>query len=146
LVSLIELCFCGRFYIQEVLRILELKEIENRLVGDEIIPGLSPGQLKRLTIGVELVANPNILFLDEPTSGLDSRAALQVMRAIKRIAMTGRSVICTIHQPSAELFYMFDRLLLLKSGGQTVYFGDVGEHGASIIEYFQSSQGADVRR
>ena len=65
-------------WVDEVLVMLELKEIAHRIVGDAVIPGLSPGQLKRLTIGVELVANPTILFLDEPTSGLDSRAALQV--------------------------------------------------------------------
>lgn len=57
------------------------------------------GERKRLTIGVELVANPSVLFLDEPTTGLDARAAMLVMRTVKRIADGGRSVICTIHQP-----------------------------------------------
>lgn len=128
-------------WVEEVLKLLELSDISDRLIGDAVIAGLSPGQLKRVTIGVELVANPTILFLDEPTSGLDSRAALQVMRVVRRIASTGRSVVCTIHQPSSELFYMFDRLLLLRSGGRTVYFGDVGDQGADLIDYFESCNG-----
>jgi ABC-type multidrug transport system ATPase subunit/ABC-type multidrug transport system permease subunit len=123
-------------FVEEVLRLLELKHLANRLVGDENLQGLSPGERKRLTIGVELVANPSILFLDEPTTGLDSRSASLVMKVIRRIAATGRTVICTIHQPSAELFSMFDRLLLLKSGGKTVYFGDIGEDGRDLINYF----------
>ncbi len=98
-------------------------------MGNENYVGLSPGQLKLLTIGVELVSNPSILFLDEPTSGLDSRAALVVMRVVKNIAATGRTVLCTIHQPSSEVFYLFDYLLLLKSGGETVYFGPLGDEG-----------------
>lgn len=130
-------------FVDEVLHILELDTIADRVIGDEITPGLSAGQLKRVTIGVELVANPSVLFLDEPTSGLDSRAALVVMRVIKRIASTGRSVVCTIHQPSSELFYMFDRLLLLKSGGKEVFFGDVGEQGSELVHYFETIEGVD---
>ena len=76
------------------------------------------------------------LFLDEPTSGLDSRAALIVLRVIKTIARRGRAVVCTIHQPSSEIFGMFDRLLLLKSGGKEVYFGDVGAEGVAVADYF----------
>jgi len=127
-------------FVDEIMRLLELDLIADRLIGDEVISGLSPGQLKRVTIGVELVCNPPILFLDEPTSGLDSRAAQIVMRVVKRIAMTGRSIICTIHQPSAEIFYYFDRLLLLQSGGYEVYFGDLGEEGELLVNYFTSKQ------
>ena len=74
--------------------------------------GLSVEQKKRVTIGVEMVSNPSVIFLDEPTSGLDSRSARVIMRAIRRIAQSGRTVVCTIHQPSFEIFSMFDRLLL----------------------------------
>jgi energy-coupling factor transporter ATP-binding protein EcfA2 len=79
------------------------------------------------------------VFQDEPTSGLDSRAALIVCRVIRKIARRGRAVVCTIHQPSAELFAMFDRLLLLKSGGKEVYFGDVGEDGVDLASYFMNA-------
>ena len=65
-----------------------------------------------------------------------SRAALIVVRVIRKIARRGRSVVCTIHQPSADLFYQFDRLLLLKSGGREVYFGPVGEEGVAVADYF----------
>ena len=126
-------------FVSEVLDILELTPIADRVIGDVTMPGLSPGQMKRVTIGVELVSNPPVLFLDEPTSGLDSRAALIVMRVVKRISMTGRSVLCTIHQPSAELFYLFDRLLLLKTGGTTVYFGDLGTDGSELVRYFEEA-------
>jgi ABC-type multidrug transport system ATPase subunit len=126
-------------FVDQILADLELTDIAHRLIGDANIVGLSPGQLKRVTIGVELAANPTFLFLDEPTSGLDSRAALIVCRVIKKIARRGRSVICTIHQPSAELFGMFDRLLLLKSGGKEVYFGPVGESGVELVQYFMEA-------
>ena len=82
--------------------------------------GLSPGERKRLTIGVELVSNAPIIFCDEPTSGLDSRAAAVVMRVLRAVANTGRTCIVTVHQPSAELFFMFDDLLLLQRGGYQV--------------------------
>ena len=124
-------------FVDQLIDLLELTSVKDRIVGNENYVGLSPGQLKLLTIGVELVSNPSILFLDEPTSGLDSRAALVVMRVVKNIAATGRTVLCTIHQPSAEVFYLFDYLLLLKSGGETVYFGPLGDEGEEIVEYFE---------
>lgn len=124
-------------YVEEVLEILELTPVADRIVGNEKYAGLSPGQLKLLTIGVELAANPSILFLDEPTSGLDSRAALVVMRVVKKIALTGRSVLCTIHQPSSDVFFLFDSMLLLRSGGHTVYFGEIGREGRNLVDYFQ---------
>ncbi len=123
-------------FVDQILADLELTTLAGRQIGDEINSGLSPGELKRVTIGVELAASPTFLFLDEPTSGLDSRAALIVLRVIRKIARRGRSVVCTIHQPSAELFQMFDRLLLLKSGGREVYFGPVGPEGVEVASYF----------
>ena len=83
-------------------------------VGLPGISGLSVEQRKRLTIAVELVANPSIIFMDEPTSGLDARAAAIVMRAVRNIVNTGRTIVCTIHQPSIDIFESFDELLLLK--------------------------------
>lgn len=74
------------------------------------INGLSTEQRRRLTIAVELVANPSILFMDEPTSRVDARSAAIVMRAVKNIAEMGRTVICTIHQPSIDIFESFDEV------------------------------------
>ncbi|KAJ0976465.1 hypothetical protein J5N97_018430 [Dioscorea zingiberensis] len=95
-------------FVNEVLETIELDSIKDALVGLPGINGLSTEQRKRLTIAVELVANPSILFMDEPTSGLDARAAAIVMRAVKKVAETGRTVVCTIHQPSIDIFEAFD--------------------------------------
>eukprot|EP00742_Colponemidia_sp_Colp-10_P003656 GILJ01003891.1.p1 GENE.GILJ01003891.1~~GILJ01003891.1.p1 ORF type:complete len:1450 (-),score=269.52 GILJ01003891.1:263-4612(-) len=130
-------------FVDQVIELVGLTSISHRMIGDISLPGLSPGQLKLVTIAVELVANPAIIFLDEPTSGLDAPSAARVMKAVRRIASTGRSVLCTIHQPSAELFYMFDRLLLLKSGGYEVFFGDIGSRGHRLVEYLEAADGLD---
>ncbi|KAH7834833.1 hypothetical protein Vadar_020121 [Vaccinium darrowii] len=95
-------------FVREVLEIIELNEIRDCLVGMPGVSGLSTEQRKRLTIAVELVANPSIIFMDEPTTGLDARAAAIVMRAIKNVADTGRTIVCTIHQPSIDIFEAFD--------------------------------------
>lgn len=95
-------------------------------------------QRKRLTIGVELAAKPDLLlFLDEPTSGLDSQTAWSILMLIRKLANNGQAILCTIHQPSALLFQQFDRLLLLANGGRTVYFGDIGEDSKTMIQYFE---------
>ena len=124
-------------WIDEVMALVGLTNIADRLIGDAATPGLAPGQLKLVTIAVELVANPSVLFLDEPTSGLDAPSAFRIMTAVKRISHTGRSVLCTIHQPSSELFFMFDRLLLLRSGGEEVFFSDIGPQGKALVDYFE---------
>ena len=124
-------------WVQEVMALVGLTNIADRLIGDAATPGLAPGQLKLVTIAVELVANPSVLFLDEPTSGLDAPSAFRIMTAVKRISHTGRSVLCTIHQPSSELFFMFDRLLLLRSGGEEVFFSDIGPQGKALVDYFE---------
>ncbi|EQC40470.1 hypothetical protein SDRG_02363, partial [Saprolegnia diclina VS20] len=120
-------------FAEECLELLDMKNL-----GDMIIRGASVEQMKRLTIGVELAAAPSILFLDEPTSGLDARSAKIIMTGIRKIASTGRTVVCTIHQPSTEVFEMFDSLLLLKRGGETVFFGDLGTNASQLIQYFKS--------
>ncbi|EQC32363.1 hypothetical protein SDRG_10110 [Saprolegnia diclina VS20] len=118
-------------FAEECLELLGMQAL-----GDKIIRGASVEQMKRLTIGVELAAAPSVLFLDEPTSGLDARSAKIIMTGIRKIASTGRTVVCTIHQPSTEVFEMFDSLLLLKRGGHTVFFGELGPHASHLIEYF----------
>ncbi|KAF7127829.1 hypothetical protein RHSIM_Rhsim11G0102600 [Rhododendron simsii] len=95
-------------FVREVLEIIELDEIMDCLVGIPGVSGLSTEQRKRLTIAVELVANPSIIFMDEPTTGLDARAAAIVMRAVKNVADTGRTIVCTIHQPSIDIFEAFN--------------------------------------
>ena len=95
-------------------------------------------QRKRVSIAVELAANPSIMFLDEPTTGLDSKSAEVVIRNIRTIANSGRTVVCTIHQPSPSVFYSFDKLLLLQRGGRVAYFGDIGENGNAVVKYFES--------
>ena len=124
-------------FIDQTLEMLELTNIENFQVGSDAAGGLSFEQKKRLSIAVELVANPSIIFLDEPTSGLDARAASIVMRGLKRVALTGRAVCATIHQPSIAIFNSFDTLLLLKRGGEVVFYGDLGEESCNLIDYFQ---------
>uniref|UniRef100_J3NCE9 ABC transporter domain-containing protein n=1 Tax=Oryza brachyantha TaxID=4533 RepID=J3NCE9_ORYBR len=128
-------------FVNEVLQIIELDEIRDALVGIPGVNGLSTEQRKRLTIAVELVSNPSIVFMDEPTSGLDARAAAIAMRAVKNVACTGRTVVCTIHQPSIEIFEAFDELMLMKRGGKLIYAGPLGQHSHKVIRYFQSIPG-----
>lgn len=130
----------------QTLELLELSAQADMVVGTPGVDGLSIEQRKRLTIGVELVANPSIILCDEPTSGLDAFQAETVMRVLRRIAATGRTIICTIHQPSADIFSLFDALLLMKRGGQVVFFGDLGHECANLVDYFHSFPPAIVTR
>ncbi|RLN26531.1 hypothetical protein BBI17_009602, partial [Phytophthora kernoviae] len=122
--------------VDECLELLDLNPI-----ADQIIRGSSVEQMKRLTIGVELAAQPSVLFLDEPTSGLDARSAKLIMDGVRKVADTGRTVVCTIHQPSSEVFRVFDSLLLLKRGGETVFVGELGKNASKMIAYFESIDG-----
>ncbi|MCO5560583.1 hypothetical protein L7F22_014198 [Adiantum nelumboides] len=128
-------------FVEEVMELVELSAIKDALVGLPGVNGLSTEQRKRLTIAVELVANPSIIFMDEPTSGLDARAAAIVMRTVRNTVNTGRTVVCTIHQPSIDIFEAFDELLLMKLGGQVIYSGFLGHHSCDLIEYFESIPG-----
>ncbi|XP_059428884.1 ABC transporter G family member 34-like [Corylus avellana] len=130
-----------KMFVEEVMELVELKPLRNALVGLPGIDGLSTEQRKRLTIAVELVANPSIIFMDEPTSGLDARAAAIVMRTVRNTVDTGRTVVCTIHQPSIDIFEAFDELLLMKRGGQLIYAGPLGHHSHKLIEYFEAVSG-----
>eukprot|EP00189_Rhodosorus_marinus_P009860 CAMPEP_0184740756 /NCGR_PEP_ID=MMETSP0315-20130426/3753_1 /TAXON_ID=101924 /ORGANISM="Rhodosorus marinus, Strain UTEX LB 2760" /LENGTH=1400 /DNA_ID=CAMNT_0027210617 /DNA_START=206 /DNA_END=4408 /DNA_ORIENTATION=+ len=132
--------------VENTIDLLELREIQNDLVG-EIggKAGLSSDQRKRLTIAVELVTQPSVLFLDEPTSGLDSRAALRVISALRRVANTGCAVLCTIHQPAKEVFLAFDSLLLLHRGGKTVYFGELGDKASKLTTYFEGNGARPIK-
>jgi ABC-type multidrug transport system ATPase subunit/ABC-type multidrug transport system permease subunit len=119
-------------YVDNIIDLLELHDLQ-----DAIISSLGVEQRKRLTIGVELAAKPSLLlFLDEPTSGLDSNSAYSIVRFLKKLASAGQAIICTIHQPSSILIQQFDMILALNPGGNTFYFGPVGENGKDVIKYF----------
>ncbi|WCJ29208.1 ABC transporter G family member 31 [Euphorbia peplus] len=128
-------------FVQEVMRLVELDNLKKALVGLPGSSGLSTEQRKRLTIAVELVANPSIIFMDEPTSGLDARAAAIVMRTVRNTVDTGRTVVCTIHQPSIDIFEAFDELLLMKRGGRVIYGGKLGVQSKIMVDYFQGFDG-----
>ncbi|KAF2206076.1 ABC drug exporter AtrF [Delitschia confertaspora ATCC 74209] len=124
-------------YVDKIIDLLELHDLQ-----DAIVSSLGVEQKKRLTIGVELAAKPSLLlFLDEPTSGLDSNSAYSVVRFLKKLAKAGQAIVCTIHQPSSVLIQQFDMILALNPGGNTFYFGPVGENGRDVIDYF-SHRGA----
>ncbi|KAG4438299.1 hypothetical protein IFR05_006234 [Cadophora sp. M221] len=129
-------------YVEEILSLLEMEDMADAIIGDPE-SGLAVEQRKRVTIGVELAAKPELLlFLDEPTSGLDSQSAFNIVRFLRKLASAGQAILCTIHQPNAALFENFDRLLLLQRGGQTVYFGDIGKDACVLIDYLHR-HGAD---
>jgi ABC-type multidrug transport system ATPase subunit/ABC-type multidrug transport system permease subunit len=95
---------------------LGLQDCADTIVGGELIKGISGGERKRTSVGVELVTRPALVFLDEPTSGLDSFNAVHLCRLLKKVANAGSSVLFTIHQPSSDIFNSFDRLILLNKG------------------------------
>lgn len=129
-------------YVEYIIDLLDMNFYADALVG-VAGEGLNVEQRKRLTIGVELVAKPKLLlFLDEPTSGLDSQTAWSICQLMRKLADHGQAILCTIHQPSAILLKEFDRLLFLQKGGQTVYFGDLGDNCSTLINYFEK-YGAD---
>ncbi|KAL2643418.1 hypothetical protein R1flu_011005 [Riccia fluitans] len=101
-----------------------LQESMSTPIGNWHQRGLSGGEKRRVSIAIELLTRPRLLFLDEPTSGLDSASAYHVVQTLKNLARDGRTVICSIHQPSSEVFELFDDLCLL-SGGRQVFFGPV---------------------
>ncbi|KAK7404312.1 hypothetical protein VNO78_05105 [Psophocarpus tetragonolobus] len=117
--------------IEGSIREMGLEECADRVIGNWHLRGISGGEKKRLSIALEILTRPNLLFLDEPTTGLDSASAYFVAQTLRNLAHDGKTVISSIHQPSSEVFALFDHLFLL-SGGQTIYFGPA----TKALEFF----------
>jgi len=117
--------------VEKMLDELGLTGCADVLIGGEMIKGISGGQRKRTSVGIELVTRPKIVFLDEPTSGLDSDSALSCIKLLKSVASKGATVLCTIHQPSSEVFDLFDMVMLLKDG-KIMYQGPTG----GVVDFF----------
>lgn len=125
-----KLCFRGfteeeiTAKVNKTLDNLGLLEIKNIKVGSVLNKKISGGQRKRLNIALELIREPSVLFVDEPTSGLSSRDSDNVMDLLKELSLKGKLIFVVIHQPSSDIFKMFDRLLLLDTGGYPIYYGN----------------------
>jgi len=124
----------------EVIEKMGLFKAMNTKIGGPLSRGVSGGELKRVSIAIGLINDPLCLFLDEPTSGLDSAIALDVMEAVKALADEGRTVLCTIHQPSAAIFDLFGAVIILRAG-LLAYFGEGRDH---VRDYFVSQGHAYV--
>lgn len=118
--------------VNDTLDLLQIRHAEGTIVGSPLQKGISGGERKRTSIGMEMVINPSMLFLDEPTTGLDTFTAFSVIKSLSDLASSGRTVITTIHQPSTDIFELFDNLLLM-SRGEIVYFGPAKES----LAYFE---------
>ncbi|ASB50804.1 ATP-binding cassette domain-containing protein [Alkalitalea saponilacus] len=110
-----------------LLKTLGLYEIRDMKVGSPLDKKISGGQRKRLNIALELIREPAVMFMDEPTSGLSSRDSENIMDLLKELALKGKLIFVVIHQPSSDIFKMFDQLLVLDSGGYLIYNGDAVE-------------------
>ena len=125
-----KLCFDGvstfrlRKMVMTTLKNLGLSEIKDLKVGSPLNKKISGGQRKRLNIALELIREPSILFVDEPTSGLSSRDSENIMDLLKELALKGKLVYVVIHQPSSDIYKMFDKLMILDTGGYPVYYGN----------------------
>lgn len=135
-----KLCFSGfskRELLRAVMKILSdigLAGIMDLKVGDPLNKFISGGQRKRLNIALELIREPSVLFADEPTSGLSSMDSEMVMLLLKEQTLQGRLVIVNIHQPSSDIFKLFDKLLILDKGGFPIYFGNP----IDALKYFKT--------
>lgn len=117
-----------------IIRELGLRDCRDTLVGNRSHKGLSGGEKRRLSIGIQMLSNPPILFLDEPTTGLDAHAAFVLIKTLKQLAAKGRTFVLSVHQPRSDIFFLFDYLCLL-SRGSPVYCGKLN----SVVDYFAAA-------
>jgi len=138
-----KLCFDGysKFRITkmviEILKSLGLYEIRNMKVGSPLNKKISGGQRKRLNIALELIREPTVLFVDEPTSGLSSRDSENIMDLLKELTLKNKLVFVVIHQPSSEIFKLFDKLIIIDTGGYPLFHGNP----IDAISYFKTETG-----
>lgn len=131
---------------EQILAEVDLAKVADSQVGNEVVGGISGGERRRLTVALEIVHKPRILFLDEPTSGLDATSAQRLGEMLKNLSREGCTVLCTIHQPRESLLGVFDSLLLLAEG-RTVYFGpinlsagvDKADPTSGVLSYFSNA-------
>lgn len=117
--------------VDEIIKELRLNKCQNTKIGGPLVKGVSGGERKRTSIGVELITDPQLIFLDEPTTGLDSFTATSVIETLRELANSGRTVISTIHQPNSDIYEIFDRLMLLAQG-KIIYFNEA----RLAVDYF----------
>jgi ABC-type multidrug transport system ATPase subunit len=117
--------------VENLLESLKLEKAADTKIGGALVKGVSGGERKRCSIGVELITDPNLIFLDEPTTGLDSFTAQNVVEVLHGLAASGRTIISTIHQPNSEIFVAFDQLMLM-ADGRAIYLNDA----AKAVEHF----------
>jgi ABC-type multidrug transport system ATPase subunit len=115
---------------------LGLARVAHSVIGGvRGVRGVSGGERKRVSVGLEMLVNPSLLLLDEPSSGLDSTTASKIIGTLKRMSVQGRrTVVVTIHQPSSRLYHMFDKVLLLSADGSPIYYG----RASDALSYFAS--------
>lgn len=133
--------------VKSTLKNLGIYETKDLTVGNPLNKTISGGQRKRLNIALELLREPSILFLDEPTSGLSSRDSENILDLLKELALKGKLVFTTIHQPSSDIFKMFDNLLLLDVGGFQIYYGDPVEaivYFRDVVNMIQRDEGSCI--
>ena len=131
--------------VEQTLLSLGLTEIRDLKVGAPLHKTISGGQRKRLNIGLELLREPAILFVDEPTSGLSSRDSENIMDLLKELSLRGKMIFVVIHQPSSDIFKMFDTLIIMDSGGFEIYYGNPIEavvYFRDVIHAANKNQGA----
>jgi ATP-binding cassette subfamily G (WHITE) protein 2 len=120
--------------VSDIISLLSLESCADTLIGDHYRKGASGGEKRRVSIGIELLANKKVILMDEPTSGLDSSSSQQVINALREVVKFGDGVAVSIHQPSSRLFHQFDRVLLLSKQGTITYMGKTSE----MVDFFNS--------
>lgn len=119
---------------------LRLSKAQNTKIGGALLKGVSGGERKRTSIGVEIITDPQMIFLDEPTTGLDSYTAFVLIDIFKELCSESKTVICTIHQPTSEMYAQFDRLMLLVEG-KIIYFNKA----SLAVDYFSQIECDNIR-